>query len=156
MGRPMCVVRAHSCLPARVEPQLLMPQTALRFFFSVALPDRLHRNRQGIVRFCGLWLWQYLSVQRLLSWTCWLLSFLHCDSWIFVTFFKTSTRHYRFHHVGNSTVFAHRLSFEPKVVIQSLVSFDTEVERTRPSHVSWSSLAAWREQPDTFLLQQRT
>ena len=58
------------------------------FFFSVALPDRLHRNRQAIVRFCGLWLWQYLSVQRLLSSTCWLLSFLHCDLWTFCDFLQ--------------------------------------------------------------------
>ena len=57
-------------------------------FFSAALPDRLHRNRQGIVRFCGLWLWQYLSVQRLLSSTCWLLSFLHCDLWTFCDFLQ--------------------------------------------------------------------
>ena len=75
---------------------------------------------------------------------------------LFVPFFKTNTRHNRFYHVTNSTVFAHWLSFEPEVAIQSSVSFDTEVERTRPSHVLWSSLAVWREQPDTFLLQHRT
>ena len=67
---------------------VVMPQTAIRFFFSVALPGQLHRNCQGIVRFCGLWLWQYLSVQRLLSSTCWLLSFLHCDLWTFCDFLQ--------------------------------------------------------------------
>ena len=91
MGRPMCVVRARSCLPERVEPQLLWCRK-LPFAFSqhwgfhnfvwilhwrvvVVLPRRLHRNRQGIVRFGGLWPSQYLSVQRLLSLACWLLSF---------------------------------------------------------------------------------
>ena len=90
MGRPMCVVRALSCLPERVEPQLLWCRK-LPFAFSqhwgfhnfvwilhwrvvVVLPRRLHRNRQGIVRFGGLWPSQYLSVQRLLSLACWLLS----------------------------------------------------------------------------------
>ena len=43
--------------------------------------------------------------------------------------FKASTRHSCFHHVANS-VYAYWLSFEPEVVIQSSVSFDTEVERT--------------------------
>ena len=47
---------------------------------------------------------------------------------LFVTFFKASTRHSCFH-VANS-VYAHWLSFEPDIVIQSSVSFDTEVEST--------------------------
>ena len=85
------VVRARSCLLERVEPQLLWCRK-LPFAFSqhwgfhnfvwilhwrvvVVLPRRLHRNRQGIVRFGGLWPSQYLSVQRLLSLACWLLSF---------------------------------------------------------------------------------
>ena len=41
----------------------------------VVLPRQLHRNRQGIVRLGGLWPSQYLSVQRLLSLACSLLSF---------------------------------------------------------------------------------
>ena len=91
MGRPMCVVWARSCLLERVEPQLLWCRK-LPFAFSqhwvfhkfvwilhwrvvVVLPRRFHRNRQGIVRFGGLWSSQYLSVQRLLSLACLLLSF---------------------------------------------------------------------------------
>ena len=52
---------------------------------------------------------------------------------LFVTFFEAGTRHSCFHHVAYS-FYAHWLSFEPDVVIQSSVSFDTEVERTWPSH----------------------
>ena len=72
------VVRARSCLLERVEPQLLWCRK-LPFAFSqhwgfhnfvwilhwrvvVVLPRRLHRNRQGIVRFGGLWPSHYLSV----------------------------------------------------------------------------------------------
>ena len=150
MGRPMCVVRARSCLPERVEPQLLWCRK-LPFAFSqhwsfhnfvwilhwrvvVVLPRLLHRNRQGIVRFGGLLPSQYLSVPRLLSLAhCCLSSTVIRE--LFVTFsVKASTRHSCFHHVANS-VYARWLSFEPDVVIQSSVCFDTEVKRTRPSHV---------------------
>ena len=72
------VVRARSCLLERVEPQLLWCRK-LPFVFSqhwgfhnfvwilhwrvvIVLPCWLDRNRQGIVRFGGLWPSQYLSV----------------------------------------------------------------------------------------------
>ena len=78
MGWWMCVVRARSCLLERVEPQLLWCGK-LPFVFSqhwgfhnfvwilhwrvvIVLPCWLDRNRQGIVRFGGLWPSQYLSV----------------------------------------------------------------------------------------------
>ena len=50
---------------------------------------------------------------------------------LFLTFFKASTLHNSFNHIAYG-VLALWLTFEPNVVIQFSVPFDTELERTRP------------------------
>ena len=100
----------------------LKPGLLASFQFSAELRD-------------SLWLWRYLSAQCWLSPACWRLVFLHRNSW---TFFSLSSRLVLatdFCHHVSCGIFAHLFSLNQIFVIKFLVSFDTEVERTRPLHV---------------------
>ena len=77
----------------------------------------------------------------------------------FLTFFKAGTSYGFFHYV-TCGIFAHWFSLNQMFVIKFSVSFATEVEKTRPSHVFFLNrgLRSTKElkETDTFLLQRTT
>ena len=150
MGWPMCVVRAHSCSQKWLKPQLFWCRK-LPFAFSQrwgALISSGYCNRESSLLFLvgfivivkGLYASVASDFHNIWAFNVRFLQLADCClsrtviRELFVTFFKASTRHNCFHHVATG-VFAHWLSFEPDVVIQSSVSFDTKVEWSRPLHV---------------------
>ena len=87
---------------------------------AIALLRRLHRSRWGNL---------YLCFSSLLT-----VVFLALWFVIFLIFFKASTN-YRFFHYVTYGIFAHWFNLNQMFVIKFSVSFATEVEKTRPSHV---------------------
>ena len=101
MGRLMSVVRAHSIMvTAACWATVPILETCNIYLFLalgfpqlyllvnarervIALPRRHYRSHRGIVSFCGLWLWRYLSLQWLLSSACQLFTAMHFDSLTF-------------------------------------------------------------------------
>ena len=71
----------------------------------VVLLRQLRRSRRGAVCFCVLWLWWYLSVQRLLSSARWLLFSCNVIREFLLSFLKGSTCLYRFHHATRGFFF---------------------------------------------------
>ena len=150
MGWPMCVVRAHSCSQKWLKPQLFWCRK-LPFAFSQrwgVINSSGYCTRESSLLFLvgfivivkGLYASVASDFHNIWAFNVRFLQLADCClsrtviRELFVTFFKASTRHNCFHHVATG-FFAHWLSFEPDVVIQSSVSFDTKVEWTRPLHV---------------------
>ena len=150
MGRPMYVVRAHSCFQERLEPQLLWCGNCHSLFLStgVFIISFGYCTRGSSLLFLvgfivivkGLYASVACDFHNIWAFNVCFLQLADCClsctviREFFVTFFKANTRHNCFHHLATG-VFAHWLSFEPDVVIQSSVSFDAKVEWTRPLHV---------------------
>ena len=104
MGRPMCVVRAHSCLQERLEPQLSWCRKLL-FAFSQrwrVIISSGYCTRESSLLFLvgfivivkGLYASEACDLHNIwafnvcFSSACWLLSFLHCDLWTFCDFLQ--------------------------------------------------------------------
>ena len=145
-----CVVRAHSCSQEWLKPQLFWCRK-LPFAFSHrwgVIISSGYCTRESSLLFLvgfivivkGLYASVACDLHNIWAFNVRCLQLADCClSWtvireLFVTFFKASTRHNCFHHVATGG-FYHWLSFEPDVVIQSSVSFDTKVEWNRPLHV---------------------
>ena len=119
----------------------------------------VHRSRWGNLYLCGLWHWRYiLKLQCLLSSACWLLFILHYDS---KTFFSLSLRLVPatdnfimlvmiFSPVG--LVWTSRLNFRFRLLLR----WKETDNRMNVLKEVFARQKTWREQTDTFLLQQIT